>query len=245
MHLHNQTILVTGAASGIGKALSRELAGRDNRIVAVARNQDKLKALQHELPSVTAMPCDLKVKEDVIDLVRKVEDDGFQVSVLINNAAIQNTPFLTDPDFDFDGIEREITTNFTAVAWLTALLLPALSRNRQDGAVVNISSGLALYPKTSSSVYCATKAAVHSLSQSLRYQLVSQGIAVHEVLLPLVDTSMTAGRGRGKITPERAAADIISGIEKGREEIYVGKAKLLRLLNRISPALTRNILRRF
>ena len=243
MLLRRQTILITGATSGIGRALTQALSERGNHIVAVARDMGRLKELQRELPSVSVLQCDLSMKQDVVRLAEDLKQRDLKISVLINNAAIQNTPKFTDAEFDFDGIEVEVTTNLTSVIWLIALMLPAMQSVPSGAAIINLSSGLALYPKTSSAVYCATKAAIHSLSQSLRYQLAPADISVHEILLPLVDTPMTEGRGRGKLSPERVAAGIIKSVEKGCNEIWLGKAKLLPFLNRISPDIPRYILK--
>lgn len=243
MLLQNQTIMITGATSGIGKALCQNLALKDNHIIAVGRSQDKLDVLKQELGDATTIHCELTSKGAVIALAQRIEQDDLPVSVLINNAAVQYTPRFIDADFSFDSIDTEITTNFTSIAWLTSLMLPRLIDQPDGSAVVNMSSGLALYPKTSSALYCATKAALHSLSQSLRYQLEGTKVHVSEVLLPLVDTPMTEGRGKGKLTPAFAAAETIHGVENNRDEIYIGLARVLPLLNRISPALTRRILR--
>ena len=243
MHLQNRTIMITGATSGIGKALCHDLAARGNHIVAVGRSVDKLDALQHDLGAATTIRCDLTSKSSIIALAQRIEQDDLPVSVLINNAAVQYTPRFTDAEFSFDSIDAEITTNFTSVAWLTSLMLARLIEHKNTSAIVNMSSGLAYYPKSSSALYCATKAALHSLSQSLRYQLDGTGVQVSEVLLPLVDTPMTEGRGSNKLTPAYAAAQILQGLERDRPEIYIGKARLLPILNRISPALTKRILR--
>lgn len=176
--------------------------------------------------------------------MKVLQEESLAPSVLINNAAVQYTPRFIDPDFDITKIGVEVATNFTGVALLTALVLPML-RSHPRAAVVNLSSGLAIYPKTSSAVYCASKAAVHSLSQSLRYQLAGTGVQVYEVLLPLVDTPMTSGRGQGKMSVAPAADAIIRGIERDQEEIYVGKARLLPLLARIAPGLAKRILKKY
>lgn len=243
MNLQNQTIMITGATSGIGKALCLQLAARGNQIIAVGRSADKLEALMQNLEGACALRCDLTSKSSIIALAQRVERDDLPVSVLINNAAVQYTPRFTDADFSFDSIEAEIATNFTSVAWLTALMLPRLIQRPNAAAIVNMSSGLAYYPKSSSALYCASKAALHSLSQSLRYQLNDTRVSVSEVLLPLVDTPMTAGRGANKLTPQYAAEQTIRGVENGLDEIYIGKARILPILNRISPALTKRILR--
>jgi len=243
MNLQNQTIMITGATSGIGKALCQKLAARGNQVVAVGRSQDKLDALMQDLKGACAMCCDLTSKSSTIALAQQIEHQGLPVSVLINNAAVQYTPRFTDADFSFDSIETEIATNFTSIAWLTALMLPRLIQHPDASTIVNMSSGLAYYPKSSSALYCASKAALHSLSQSLRYQLNDTRVSVSEVLLPLVDTPMTEGRGANKLTPQFAAERTIRGVENGLDEIYIGKARVLPILNRISPALTKRILR--
>ena len=141
-------------------------------------------------------------------------------------------------------IEYETQVNFLAPVWLTTLLLPTLMQNQNTTAVVNISSGLAFAPKTSSAIYCATKAAIHSYSQSLRSQLVGTNIRVQEAILPLVDTPMTKGRGKHKMSADEAARQIIDGMSKQSEEIYVGITKMLRFVNRLSPSLVKNLMKR-
>lgn len=242
MNLHERTILITGATSGIGRALAVKLAKRGNTVLAVGRAPDKLAELA-ATPGIKTFACNLAAKGEVIALGHEIEKRDLPVSVLINCAAVQFTPKFTDADFSFNGIETEIATNFTAVAWLSALLLPRLMTHDGGAAIVNLTSGLAIYPKTSSALYSATKAAVHSLSQTLRYQLADTPVQVTEILLPLVDTPMTEGRGTDKITPSHAAEETIRAVEKGKDELYVGKAGLIPVLNRLSPALTKRILK--
>jgi uncharacterized oxidoreductase len=166
------------------------------------------------------------------------------ISILINNAAVQLTPTFISDDFDFDGIGYEITTNLTSPLWITSLLLAGTLVRQKEALIVNISSGLAFFPKRESAVYSASKAALHSISQSLRYQLEETSVGISEVILPLVDTPMTHGRGKGKISPVSAARGIIEGIENGRKEIYLGKARLLPVLMWVAPFIVKNILKR-
>jgi uncharacterized oxidoreductase len=130
------------------------------------------------------------------------------------------------------------------VVALSAGLLPLLAR-QPSAALVNVTSGLALAPKRSAPVYCATKAAVRSFTRALRYQCEDGGLAVRviEAIPPLVDTPMTAGRGRGKLSPERCAAEILAGVRRGAAEIPIGRTRLLRGLQRLSPALAYRIMR--
>ena len=238
MNLNNQTILITGGSSGIGKCLARQLADAGNQVIIASRtaksNTDK----------VIALHCDLSDQSSVKGLIKQLDEKQLHPNVLINNAGVQYTPKFTDSEFDFESIETEMTINFTAAAWLTSLLLPTLGKHPQ-AAIINISSGLALYPKTSSAIYCASKAALHNFSQCLRYQLEGSGIAVHEAIMPLVDTPMTRGRGNGKISPAAAANAIVKGIERDRHEIYIGKARLLPLISRVAPGFARKILKNY
>jgi uncharacterized oxidoreductase len=104
---------------------------------------------------------------------------------------------------------------------------------------------LALVPKRSAPVYCATKAGVRTFTRALRYQCEDARLLVHvtDVVMTLVDTDMTRGRGRGKISAADAAAAVIAGIRRGAAEVFVGKTKILPVLMRFSPALGYRILR--
>ena len=128
--------------------------------------------------------------------------------------------------------------------YLTTLCLPLL-RQQPQSTIVNVSSGLAIAPKSSAPVYCATKAALHIFSKALRYQMedAAPNIAVVEAILPLVDTNMTRGRGKEKISPEKVAKEIFEGMERNHHEIYVGKVKLFVLIHRVLPQLAERILR--
>lgn len=243
MNLKNRTVLITGATSGIGLALSRKFSKLGCRVIAVGRSSEKLNAIEDELEGVIAIKCDISSKAGIIELVKTINGLDHRVSILVNNAAVQFTPKFTDSEFSFDGIEKEINTNFTSIAWLTSQMLPMLLSAKDGAAIVNMSSGLAIYPKTTSAIYSATKAAVHSLTRSLRYQLEDTGVSVIEILLPLVDTAMTEGRGSGKITAEKAADEVLNALTHNVDECYVGKAKILPFISRISPSLTKRILK--
>lgn len=124
------------------------------------------------------------------------------------------------------------------VAVLSTGLLPHL-RQLPCAAIVNITSGLALAPKRSAPVYCATKAAVRAFTRALRYQCqdAAPHIRVIDTVMALVDTDMTQGRGGSKISAAEAATAVITGMRRGADEISVGNVKLLRTIMRLSPTL--------
>ena len=114
---------------------------------------------------------------------------------------------------------------------------------RSSAAIVNITSALALVPKQSAPIYCATKAAMHNFTKALRYQLESTPIKVFEIIPALVDTEMTRGRGKGKITPEAMVDEALRGIESNKYEIRVAKTKILFALHRFLPSVAERIIR--
>ena len=141
-------------------------------------------------------------------------------------------------------LAQEVAVNFSSPIRLVVALLPHLLE-KPAAMVVNVTSGLALAPKQSSPVYCATKAGLRSFTKALRYQAQARAphVRIVEALPPLVDTDMTRGRGRGKMRPEACAAEIVVGMEAGRNTIYVGKAKLLRAIQGLSPFLADRLMR--
>lgn len=237
MKLLGKTLLITGGTSGIGEALVNQLAPRNIGLVIIGRNPAKLKKLAEKFSNVHPYRCSLASKADVEKTMGEIIDNHPDISVVINNAGIQVTPTFLDSDFDFNHIDNEIAINLTAPIWICALMLASMLDLKSPATFVNITSGLALFPKKNSAVYCASKAGLRNFSKSFRYQLEETQISVHEAIMPLVDTPMTEGRGKGKISAIEAASAIIKGVENDREEIYVGKARLMPLLARISPSL--------
>lgn len=241
MEIRHKHIALTGGASGLGLELLRQLA-KDNRVSVIARPSSGLDGMRKDFPEVATYEADFSDLTAVEAAADALAKNGLPIDVLINNAAVQNTPRLTDRDFRYETIRREIDINFTSVCALVHLLLPNLMQS-QSSMIVNINSGLALAPKADSAIYCATKGALNIFSQSLAYQLENSSVSVKQAFLPLVDTPMTKGRGTGKLSPQEAAVAIIEGLSKPHTNIDVGKVKALRLIQRISPSLANRIMK--
>jgi len=233
------TIVLTGGTDGIGRVLCERLLGEGHMLVVLARRA----LAMPPFPGLHPIACDLSDPAAVRAAADRIAAQHPGMTMLINNAAFQYDRALSDPELDLDCVEDELVVNLLAPAILTSRLLPVLQAHGRPSAVVNINSGLAIFPKQRTALYCATKAGLHSLSQSLRYQLRTSRTRVLEVFLPLVDTAMTRGRGSGKMSPEAAADRILAGIRRGDENIWVGKARLIPLLNGLVPALGRRALR--
>ncbi|MGV9316889.1 SDR family oxidoreductase [Streptomyces sp. NPDC003691] len=240
MNLSGRTVLVTGGTRGIGRALTRRLTGLGAHVVAVGRDPGGLADLTAEYGDrVSAVRLDLADPEAVDAFGDALPGRHPELSVVINNAGVQHpSDFLTgDPRALLPVLRRELAVNLDAVVSLSTGLLPHL-RTLPSAAIVNISSGLAIVPKPSAPVYCAAKSAVRTFTRALRYQCedTAPQVRVVDAVLPMVDTDMTAGRGRGKISPDETARAVLDGLRRGRDEIYVGKARLLPVLMRVAPS---------
>ncbi|WP_299537152.1 SDR family oxidoreductase [Ulvibacterium sp.] len=241
MKLHGNKILITGSTAGIGEALLKKLLGLDNQIIALGRNEFKLKQLAQWDERIIPFSCDISKDIDLDRLILFIEQEHPDVNILINNAGIQhNYHFAEEPQL-LGKIEQEINVNLLAPIKLIALLLPVLKGN-DNAAIVNVSSGLGLVPKKQAPVYCCTKAGIHIFSKSLRDQL--QDVKVFEIIPPLVDTRMTTGRGRKKISPEQLADEFVDAFKKDKYEIRIGKVKLLKVINRLWPSMAELIIRK-
>ncbi|WP_284019381.1 SDR family oxidoreductase [Pseudoalteromonas umbrosa] len=242
MNLVNKVIVITGGTSGIGRQIVEQLQAQ-NAIIVVARNSQRLDELKKRYKNVTCFPADLSDPKSYQPLSERIKSEFPRVDVLINNAAIQNEPLFTGPDFEYEEIAREINVNFTAVCSLSYLLLPALNASEAQSVILNINSGLSFVAKKSASVYCASKAAVNLFSQSLSYQLEHTNIKVLQAFIPLVDTPMTLGRGDNKMSAECAAKSIIKGLIQQKPQHDIGKIKVLRILNTLTPNLAKRLLK--
>lgn len=235
---HPTTVLLTGATSGIGAALCDLLLLQGHSVLAFARRATHLPAraglhpIAADLTDLAAIPA----------LCQQVVDSHPGLSVLINNAAVQHALPLTDPASRPTHLIEEATLNLAAPALLAQALLPLLM-TRGAGAIVNISSGLAIFPKQAGGLYSATKAGLSSFTTSLRWQIEGTPLLVTEVQLPLVDTPMTRGRGARKLDPQDDAAAILAGVAARRPVIRVGAARALPVLQVLAPWAGRRILR--
>jgi uncharacterized oxidoreductase len=231
-------VLITGGTSGIGLAMARKFLDKGNVVIVTGTNADKAAAVQSELPNLKIELADIRDRSALDRLVSEYPD----VNILINNVGIQYNYEFADPKILSAQIDAELDINLVAPLYLTKQFLPQLLK-KQSAAVINVSSGLAIVPKQSAAIYCASKAALHSFSRSLRWQLEDTSIKVFEIIPPIVDTPMTAGRGKGKISPEALVAEFWNNFGRDRYEIQIGKTKLLVMLDRIIPKLAEQFIR--
>jgi uncharacterized oxidoreductase len=242
MKITKNTILITGGGSGIGLSLARAFSRHDNTVIVCGRNSAKLETLHKSDPDIITFVCDIANDQEQQSLINGVMEKFPQLNVLVNNAGIQHNYDFTDGKDHTVLIDEEANINFLAHVKLTDKFLPLLMK-KQVAAIVNISSVLAVVPKQSAPIYCATKAAIHNFSKALRYQLEKTPIKVFEIIPTLVDTEMAKGRDKNKVSPEFLAAEVLRAIETDRHEIPIGKTRILFLLNRFMPTVAQRIVR--
>ena len=230
-------VLITGGATGIGFALAAKFLAMGNRVVVVGTREAALQKAKQLLPEISTCVADVSIGSDRERLVALYPD----ITVLVNNASVQ--VYKPIAESTPQEIEQEISINFTAPILLSLAFLPWL-QSRESAAIINITSGLALVPKQATAIYCATKAALHSTSKSLRWQLEGSSVKVFEVLPPFVETAMTSHRGGGGLKPEQLVDAFWCGFAADRYEMLVGSTKLLKLINRVSPMLAERLVRR-
>jgi uncharacterized oxidoreductase len=193
MRLDSNTVLITGGASGIGFALARRFVRAGSSVIVCGRRQQQLDDARRECPELITLRCDVSVEAERIDLIECVARDHPSFNLLINNAGLQQRPPALVEAQDWSQHRLEIETNFAAPMHLAMLAIEPL-RRQPMAAIVNVTSGLAFTPIAWMPTYCATKAAMHSFSQSLRHQLAATSIRVFEVVPPAVDTDL-GGKG--------------------------------------------------
>jgi short-subunit dehydrogenase involved in D-alanine esterification of teichoic acids len=244
MNLLGVKVLITGGTSGIGLKMVEALLREKAKVIVVARDQAKLDQLQQNYELSGVYCCDLSDPQAIEQSIEVIMASHPDLQVLINNAGIQNNIRFYDAISTPKVIEDELRINFLAPLLLIRTLLPNLLKQK-EAAIVNVTSGLAIVPKTNSAVYCGTKGGLRIFTQALRNQLKDTSVHMIEILPSVVDTKMTAGRGRNKLSPERVAFDTVKALHKGKSEVHVGKTKILFWLNRFSPSLASNVMKRF
>jgi uncharacterized oxidoreductase len=191
MNLTGNTILITGGGSGIGRGLAKELHALGNQVVIAGRRRQALEETTAANPGMKSLILDIEDPAAIRAFAAQVATEFPALNVLINNAGIMRAEDLLEQK-DLTDAEAIVTTNLLGPIRLTAALLPHL-RKQPRAAIVNVSSGLAFLPLALTPTYCATKAAIHSYTESLRYQLRGTPIEVLELIPPYVQTYLMNG----------------------------------------------------
>ena len=189
MNTTGNTILITGGGTGIGRGLAEAFHQRGNQVIISGRTQKSLDAATAANPGMQSLTVDMADAASIGAFAAKLTTDFPSLNVVVHNAGIMRPEKLLAENADLTDMEATVATNLIGPMRLTVALLPLLQK-QPSATVMTVSSGLAFVPLAMTPTYSATKAAIHSYSQSLRYQLQDTSIRVIELIPPYVQTGL-------------------------------------------------------
>lgn len=232
--------VVSGGSSGIGRSIVVRLHQEGWEVYTCGRDSLKLARLAQEFSGVRAQACDVTDRLAVRRFATWVAESAGAVDLLVSNAGGAKEVDFTAADLASVDLTADLRNNTEGAVNLIAEFIPAL-RKAGKASLLIVSSGYALAPATRAPLYSASKAALHSLSKSLRRQLAPHGISVTELLPPVVDTPSVAHRKVAKLSPDSVAAQALHGALAGKKEVLPGQVRFLPLLLRLFPGLAEKI----
>jgi uncharacterized oxidoreductase len=238
MKMNPNTIFITGGGSGIGKGLAEAFHKLGNQVIIAGRREQALKKICGAYPGMRYYVLDVTDLRSIRSVAEKVIADFPKLNCVFNNAGVQKYVDLSGAKpMDDAALLSELNTNVLGLIRVSAEFIPHLKKQdhgKQDHAtLVNVSSGLAFVPLARFPVYCATKAAVHSFTVSLRQQLKDSGVNVLELIPPYVDTelggpSKTVRSGGPVPMPlDQFISETMEELAGDSDEIAIGQAKNL------------------
>jgi NADP-dependent 3-hydroxy acid dehydrogenase YdfG len=209
----NRKILITGATSGFGKAMASIFAKNGDDVIITGRRQDRLDAICNQLESkyniaVYTLCFDVQDKEAVDNAISSLPEEWKNIDVLVNNAGLALGRDHFD-QADLDDWETMINTNVKGLLYVSKAVIPHMV-SRKTGHIINIGSTAAKEVYEKGNVYCATKAAVDSISQSMRIDLLQHGIKVTAIHPGAAETEFSMVRFKGD---ETTAKSVYQGID--------------------------------
>ncbi len=224
MNLSTDTILITGGSAGIGRAFAEAIHARGARVIITGRNEAALKAVVAANPGMAWYALDMQDAAALRAFAARVTAEHPSLNAVVNNAGIMTA----EDVIDLEVAEATIATNLLGPIRLTAALLPHL-RAKASATVVTVSSGLAFVPLAATPAYSATKAAIHSWSQSLRAQLAGTAIKVVDWAPPAVATDLMPGHVQNPNSMPLAdfIRESVALFEAGHDYVQVERVKFL------------------
>lgn len=227
MEVTGNTILITGGGSGIGRGLAEALHAKGNQVILAGRRTDVLDEATAANPGMRSVVLNVEDPASIAAVAASVLADFPTLNILINNAGIMKMDHVEG--FVDDAIVSSIvSTNLLGPIRVTSSLIEHL-KLQPKAAIINVTSGLAFTPLASTATYCATKAAIHSYTQSLRFLLKKTSVRVLELAPPYVQTDLMNGRNDPRAMPLDAfIAEAVDLLASDADEILVERVKMLR-----------------
>jgi uncharacterized oxidoreductase len=227
MNLTDNTILITGGGSGIGRGLAEALHKRGNQVIIAGRRKANLTEVANANPGMRWVELDIEDPASISAVARKLIADYPKLNILLNNAGVMQIDDVSG-QVDDKLIVSTVTTNVMGPIRLTGALIEHLTK-QSHAAVINNSSVLGFVPLAVAAVYSSTKAAIHSYTLSLRYKLKGTSVKVIEVPPPWVQTDLLNSNNEPRAMP---LADFITEtmaiLRTDADEVLVERARPLR-----------------
>ena len=234
MKTTGNTIFVTGGGSGIGRGLAEAFHKAGNTVIISGRRKAVLDEVTAANPGITAVELDVRSPKSIAKVAKHLTEQFPALNVLVNNSGIMKFEDIAN-GLDEDVLTSTVETNLYGPIRVTEALLPHL-KQQAYAAVLNVTSGLAFVPMAPTATYCATKAALHSWTHSLRFALRNTSVKVLEVAPPYVQTELTGEQQKNDPRAMPLAeylAETVELLKTDANEILVERVKRLR--NAVGP----------
>jgi len=244
MQIEGNTIFITGGSSGIGAGLAEAFDRRGNQVIVSGRREDRLQQVCGN-SGMAHVVLDVTDPKAIREVARQVIGKFRALNCVFNNAGVQIRGGISaDGSLDEQALQAEVETNLLGPIRVAAAFLPHLAKQK-NATLVNVSSGLAFVPMARFPVYCATKAAIHSWTMTLRHEWQKRGVKVIELVPPYVATELGGpGKASSAVGPaamplDRFVAEAMKELESDTDEIAIAEAK--RLVAATSPEAVKKI----
>ena len=204
-----RNVFITGASSGIGKAMAYSFGKNGDNLILCARRKEKLQEIKKDIES----KYDVTRYEKVADTVKEIIKNSGKIDILINNAGLA-LGLEKFQDYNISDIERMIDTNIKGLLYVTREVIPNMVKNNK-GHIINIGSTAGIYAYGGAAVYCATKSAVKFLSDGIRIDTIDKNIKVSTLQPGIVETDFSEVRFHGD---KEKAKKVYEGIEALKPE---------------------------
>jgi len=229
MKMTGNTILLTGGTSGIGLGLAVRLHEAGNKVIVAGRRKELLDDITAEHPGIEALVLDVADPDSIAQASETLAASHPELNVLINNAGVMLQENLLDPA-SLPVAEEHVTINLLGTIRMTYAFLPQLV-SKDDAVIMNVTSALAFVPFPITPTYSATKAALHSFSQTLRVQLADEGVQVIELVPPSVRTTLLGQQDDEQAMPlDEFLTETLELLRENpdTQELVVERARFLR-----------------
>lgn len=211
--MKKRNVFITGASSGIGKAIAYKFAENGDNLILCARRRDKLEEVAKDLKmtygiTVTIIELDVTNYENICDMIEYLKNKKLIIDILVNNAGLASG-FDKFQDSKIEDIEKMINTNLKGLIYVTRKIIEQMIGNN-FGHIINIGSTAGIYAYEKGAIYCASKAAVKTLSDGIRIDVIDKNIKITTIQPGIVQTDFSEVRFYGD---KERAAKVYEGVE--------------------------------